>query len=129
MIISQVDFQLEACEINESSTRQLLNNAQTQQLENQLKINLGDYHKKPVPFNTVFDVAFVNPARSGLREFTEQVKLSQAGYLIYISCFPETMAQDLTRLSSHYELCELKIVDQFPQTEHYEAAALLKKLS
>lgn len=120
---------VDACEINESATTQLLTNATTYGLEKELRIHLGNYHKKSAPANRKHDLIFVNPARSGLKNFTDEIITARTGYLIYISCFPETMANDLAKLAKHFELCDIKIVDQFPQTKHFETCAFLKKLN
>ena len=118
---------METCEINESATTQLLANATTYNLEKKLSIHLGDYHKKPAP-NNKFDLIFVNPGRSGLKNFADEIIATPTDYLIYVSCFPETMVNDLAKLIKHFELCNIKIVDQFPQTKHFETCVFLKKL-
>lgn len=123
------DLTVDACEINESATTQLLINAKSYQLENKLSVHLGDFHKKNLPADKKYDLIFVNPARSGLRKFTEEILKTDTDYLIYVSCFPETLVGDIAALSGKYKLCNIKIVDQFPQTKHFETCALLKKLN
>jgi len=122
-------IQVEACEINKSALEQLQLNAQAHHLENNLVIQAGDFHKKIFLASKKFDLIFVNPARSGLKLFTEAIIASQAEYLIYVSCFPDTLASDLAQLSKNYGLCNIKIIDQFPQTNHFETYTLLKKIT
>jgi 23S rRNA (uracil1939-C5)-methyltransferase len=44
-----------------------------------------------------------------------------------MSCYPESMMMDLQKLIQlGYALEKISIVDQFPQTAHYEVLALLK---
>lgn len=119
---------VDACEINESAIAQLYANAKTYGLEKKLRIHQGDYHKKPAP-NNKFNLIFVNPGRAGLKNFTDEIITTQTDYLIYVSCFPESMANDLAKLAKHFELCNIKIVDQFPQTKHFETCAFLKRLN
>lgn len=120
---------LTCCEINESSAEQLKNNVKDSGLSDNFKLLIGDFHKKSLQDNQKFNLAFVNPARSGLKNFTDEIIKTNADFVIYVSCFPESMAQDISKLSSRYSLCNIKIVDQFPQTEHYEICSFLKKLS
>jgi 23S rRNA (uracil1939-C5)-methyltransferase len=120
-------FKLTCCEIDSSSSQQLLNNVQSLNYTNNLNLIIGDFHKKTLE-NFNYDLVFVNPARSGLKNFTQEIAKTKAKYLIYVSCFPESMAQDLSNLPN-YKLCNIKIIDQFPQTHHYEVCAILEKLS
>ncbi|MBY0553425.1 RsmD family RNA methyltransferase [bacterium] len=121
--------QLTCCEINESSAEQLVNNVKDLDLTDNFQLLIGDFHKKSLQQNKKFDLAFVNPARSGLKNFTDEIIKTGADYIIYVSCFPETMSLDISKLSEHYELCDIIIIDQFPQTAHYEICSFLKKLS
>ncbi len=74
-------------------------------------------------------VVLVNPSRSGLKNFVHPILELQAKKCIYVSCFPESMALDLAVLvNAGYKIEQIKIVDQFPQTKHYETCVLLKKL-
>lgn len=78
----------------------------------------------PIP-----DVVIVNPPRSGLDAEAHQhlVKLNPA-IILYISCNPKTQAENVLNLLKHgYYLAELQPVDQFPQTNHIENIALLKR--
>jgi len=92
----------------------------------QLRIQTGDFqNKKNLSSPKRAATVLVNPPRSGLKDFldfiTEQV---QPGRLIYISCYPESFSGDAQKLLSRgYELREIKILDQFPQTHHYEIMA------
>lgn len=80
-------------------------------------INLSDYH-----CNTVF----VDPPRAGLDD--ETVKMVQ-GYdnILYISCNPETLKNNLTVLSATHNIKRFALFDQFPYTHHTEAGVLLTR--
>lgn len=118
---------LDACEINTHAAQQLKTNAKLYNLADKLTILTGDYHKNPLPKNKLYDLALVNPARSGLKNFADELLKTNAEYLVYVSCFAETMLNDLVKLAKNYSLCEIKIIDQFPQTKHFETCVLLKK--
>lgn len=74
-------------------------------------------------------IVVVNPARSGLKEFADEVCLHQPDQIIYVSCFPESLKADSeVFIKNNYKLKKLKIVDQFPQTHHYEVVALFQRI-
>lgn len=97
-----------------------------------LKIFRGDFQKKILQDFSQFDGVLANPPRSGLMNFLnplEELSPSQRpSFFIYMSCFPESMALDMERLQKFgYEITELAILDQFPQTNHYEVLGLLQR--
>jgi tRNA (uracil-5-)-methyltransferase len=69
---------------------------------------------------------FVDPPRSGMDD--ETCKMVQ-GYerILYISCNPETLKQNLTLLSQTHQVTRFALFDQFPYTHHIEAGVLLER--
>ncbi|ART82302.1 tRNA (uridine(54)-C5)-methyltransferase TrmA [Oceanisphaera profunda] len=68
----------------------------------------------------------VDPPRSGLDE--ETVKLVQEyDNILYISCNPDTLQQNLATLSQTHEISRFALFDQFPYTHHVEAGVYLKR--
>ncbi|RCU51153.1 tRNA (uridine(54)-C5)-methyltransferase TrmA [Corallincola luteus] len=69
---------------------------------------------------------FVDPPRSGLDP--ETVNLVR-GYdnILYISCNPETLAENLEQLIETHEISRFALFDQFPYTHHCEAGVLLTR--
>lgn len=69
---------------------------------------------------------FVDPPRSGMDEAT--CKMVQ-GYerILYISCNPETLKENLTILSETHRVSRFALFDQFPFTHHMEAGVLLER--
>lgn len=115
-----------AFEIKKESVKALEFNAKKHNLFENLQIFCGDYQTKKTEFTEKCDLALVNPARSGLKGFTEEILQLAPRELIYVSCYPQSMLEDLKKLKNHYSLADAKIVDQFPQTQHYECALQLK---
>lgn len=126
-----------ACEIDELALQGLEKTLQSlpahlASLKDKITIHRGDFQKKLLQDFSQFDGVLANPPRSGLMDFLkplEQLSSSQRPpFFIYMSCFPESMVKDLVRLQAcDYELKELCIVDQFPQTKHYEVLGLLQR--
>lgn len=80
-------------------------------------ITLTDYH-----CNTIF----VDPPRSGLDDKT--VELVQGyDHILYISCNPETLCDNLVELTKTHKIEKLALFDQFPYTHHMESGVLLTR--
>ncbi|HTK56946.1 MAG TPA: TRAM domain-containing protein [Gemmatimonadales bacterium] len=71
--------------------------------------------------------AVVNPPRAGLHwDVTLRLTGEPVPRLVYISCDPATLARDLSRLSTNYQVTSVKAFDLFPQTAHVETVAVLE---
>ncbi|RYV03701.1 tRNA (uridine(54)-C5)-methyltransferase TrmA [Shewanella sp. OPT22] len=70
---------------------------------------------------------FVDPPRAGLDENT--LSLVQ-GYerILYISCNPSTLEDNLKTLSKTHKISRFALFDQFPYTDHMEAGVLLERI-
>lgn len=67
---------------------------------------------------------FVDPPRSGLDADTVKL-VSQYENILYISCNPKSLIENLATLSLTHEIKKLALFDQFPYTEHTECGVLL----
>ena len=69
---------------------------------------------------------FVDPPRSGMDEGT--CKMVQ-GYerIMYISCNPETLKENLEILGKTHNITRFALFDQFPYTHHMEAGVFLER--
>ena len=83
------------------------------------QVNLDDYD---------FSTVLVDPPRAGLDEDTIAMII---GYdnIIYISCNPDTLADNLTLLTQTHQIVRSALFDQFPFTHHIESGVILKKRS
>ena len=72
------------------------------------------------------NTVLVDPPRAGLDAGTEQL-VSRFEDILYISCNPETLAQNLTTLNQTHRIERLAIFDQFPYTHHIETGVWLRK--
>jgi tRNA (uracil-5-)-methyltransferase len=85
----------------------------------QLAIPLADYQ---------FSTIFVDPPRAGLDPQTEAL-VSEFDNIIYISCNPSTLANNLAAITRSHQLQNLALFDQFPYTNHIECGAFLSRRS
>ena len=74
-----------------------------------------------------FETIFVDPPRAGVDEKTIKL-LKRFDNIIYISCNPDTLKRDLSRLEE-YEIKNFALFDQFPYTNHIESGVILQKRS
>ncbi|WP_040552256.1 tRNA (uridine(54)-C5)-methyltransferase TrmA [Rheinheimera nanhaiensis] len=72
------------------------------------------------------DTVLVDPPRAGLDNDTEQL-VSRFNDIIYISCNPMTLAENLKQLSHSHYIAQLAVFDQFPYTHHIETGVWLRK--
>ena len=74
-----------------------------------------------------FDTVFVDPPRAGIDD--ETLKLIQRfERIIYISCNPDTLQDNLKTLSQTHKITKFAMFDQFPYTHHVESGVLLEKI-
>ncbi len=73
-----------------------------------------------------FKTTLVDPPRAGLDD--ESVKQTQ-GYdnIIYISCNPETLHNNLQEFTKTHDIKRFAIFDQFPYTHHIECGVFLQR--
>ncbi len=71
----------------------------------------------------------VDPPRGGLSaRVIAALTRSGTETIVYFSCDSATLARDLRLFSSRgFNLQELQLLDNFPQTDHFETFAVLKK--
>lgn len=129
-----------ATEVSKLSTRSALENIKNNQRENIQLVRLSaeevsealsgvrefrrlaDVDLQTYDFSTIF----VDPPRAGIDDKTlEFMKGFQN--IIYISCNPDTLKRDLSKLASMFSVKSMALFDQFPYTNHRECGALLVK--
>jgi len=76
----------------------------------------------------VFDKALLDPPRSGAWEVLDLLPAAGVRRLVYVSCYPSTLARDADRLVNGlgYRLVAAGAMDMFPQTAHVESMALFE---
>ena len=73
-----------------------------------------------------YDTVLVDPPRAGLDE--ESVELtSRFNKIIYISCNPDTLKDNLIQLCHTHVIVQFALFDQFPYTDHIEVGMILMR--
>ncbi len=73
----------------------------------------------------------LDPPRVGVRpQSIDTLRQAAPAQVLYVSCHPATLARDLSLLCADglYELREVQPVDMFPQTQHVECVADLRRI-
>ena len=83
----------------------------------QAGVSLDDYS---------FSTVLVDPPRAGLDDGTTDL-ISRFDQIIYISCNPVTLADNLEQLCKTHNIAKLALFDQFPYTDHIETGILLNR--
>ncbi|VEJ56864.1 tRNA (uridine(54)-C5)-methyltransferase TrmA [Pragia fontium] len=73
------------------------------------------------------ETIFVDPPRSGLDPQTVTM-VQDYPRILYISCNPETLCENLTVLNQTHRVSRLALFDQFPYTHHMESGVLLERI-
>lgn len=81
-------------------------------------INLAEYE---------FGTVLVDPPRAGLDQGTLDL-IQRFDRIIYISCNPETLMDNLQQLKQTHQLQAKAMFDQFPYTDHVETGVLLTRI-
>lgn len=78
--------------------------------------------------NYQFSTVFVDPPRAGIDNNTLKL-LKDFSSIIYISCNPDTLYNNLQILSTTHQIHRFALFDQFPYTYHVECGVHLRKNS
>ncbi|MEA1050386.1 23S rRNA (uracil(1939)-C(5))-methyltransferase RlmD [Lamprobacter modestohalophilus] len=76
-----------------------------------------------------FDKALLDPPRSGALEVLDWLASSGVQRILYVSCYPATLARDAAKLVGElgFRLEAAGAMDMFPHTAHLEAMALFER--
>ncbi len=73
-----------------------------------------------------YDTVLVDPPRAGLDPASTEL-VSRFNKIIYISCNPETLKENLRTLIKTHHIEKFALFDQFPYTNHVETGVVLTK--
>lgn len=73
-----------------------------------------------------YDTVLVDPPRAGLDPASCEL-ISRFNKIIYISCNPETLKDNLATLTQTHKIDKFALFDQFPYTHHVETGVILTK--
>lgn len=74
-----------------------------------------------------FSTVFVDPPRAGLDDASLKL-VKQFDHILYISCNPDTLLQNIGQLSPTHRIEAFAFFDQFPYTHHCECGVKLQRI-
>lgn len=91
--------------------------------------NLYEDLERPPWLGEQYDKVLLDPPRSGALEVLEHLPRLGADRLVYVSCYPGTLARDAGELVHKlgYRLIAAGVMDMFPHTAHVESIALFER--
>ncbi len=91
--------------------------------------NLYESLEKEPWLRESFDKALLDPPRSGAQEVLGHLPKLGIERMVYVSCYPGTLARDAGELVKQhgYRLLTAGVMDMFPHTAHVESIALFEK--
>lgn len=81
------------------------------------EVDLASYH---------FSTVMVDPPRAGLDPATLAL-VSTFNHILYVSCNPDTLCENLGFLDATHSISQLALFDQFPYTHHMECGVFLTR--
>jgi 23S rRNA (uracil1939-C5)-methyltransferase len=114
-----------ALESDPQNLEALRANLESNQITN-VEIHPVDVLRADLPF---LDLVVLDPPRGGISAaLIARIAQAEVKKIIYFSCDSATFARDLRLfLKQGFDLRELKIIDNFPQTDHFEIFSVLEK--
>lgn len=91
--------------------------------------NLYQDLERPPWLGEQYQRVLLDPPRSGALEVLEHLPRLGAQRLVYVSCYPGTLARDAAELvhKHGYRLLAAGVMDMFPHTAHVESIALFER--
>ena len=92
-----------------------------------VRFEVGDATAFAIQAEHAAELVLVNPPRRGIgSELAAWLEHSDARHVIYSSCNPHTLASDLRAMPS-WRPVRARVMDMFPQTEHFEVITALTR--
>ncbi|SET15725.1 23S rRNA (uracil-5-)-methyltransferase RumA [Natronincola peptidivorans] len=115
-------------EIIEDAVEAARENAKRNQLNN-CSFIAGDVKEEVKKLKEKPDIIIIDPPRAGIHPGALKDIISfQTERIVYVSCNPRTMVQDLVELEKRgYRIVKVQCMDMFPHTQHVETVALIEK--
>ncbi len=129
MIASRKVKQVIGVELNKKAVADARVNAKNNRIDNIrfVEDDAGNFMRALVREKSKIDAVIMDPPRKGAdRKFLDALLTLAPKQVIYISCGPESLKENLGYLTSRgYKVVKIQPVDMFPFTEHVECIALI----
>ena len=122
IFLAKRDYLVDAIEVSPGSIRMAKLNA----MANDVYVNFQEGRAEEID-NLNYDTVIVDPPRAGLGpKIIKKLNGSKIQRLIYVSCNPYSLAQNISQLEN-FSLKKIIGIDMFPQTPEVETIAVLDR--
>lgn len=118
-------------ELNKSAIKDAINNMKLNKITNEEFIcdDAGRYMTKLAKESYHIDTVIMDPPRSGSdTKFMSNLIKLRPSKVVYVSCNPETLRDNLDYLKTYYKIVSIEPVDMFPFADHIECVVRLEKM-
>ncbi len=116
-----------AVELEGQATADLRHNAAAAGLAERVKVVTGAVERLD-PSQHAFDVAVLDPPRSGAPGVIRRLVLNRPRMLVVVACNPTQAARDCREaLEAGYQITGIRCFEMFPDTHHVEAVITLRR--
>lgn len=128
LLTSQKAKKVYSIEIIKESVESAKENAEINGIKN-VEFICGDVKDKIKSIKDKSDYVIFDPPRAGLhKDILKFIIENGFENIIYVSCNPTTLAENLRILNEFYLINSIELVDMFPHTDHVESVVLMTKL-
>ncbi len=122
LFLAKYAKQVIGVEINAKAIKSAIKNAT---INNVTNVSFVCQDVKEYMCDENFDILVVDPTRSGMSDdFIKTIRKKKPKKIAYVSCNPQTMANDLNKLKDLYFIEPITLYDQFGFTAHLEALTI-----
>lgn len=125
-LLSKKSKKVYAVEIIKEAVEMAKENAELNDIFN-VEFICGDVKEEITKLEGHPDFVVLDPPRAGLNpkvlKFLKEQKFRK---IIYVSCNPETLAENIKEVEDLYDFQHYHLVDMFPNTRHIESVAVLE---
>ncbi|WP_457741902.1 23S rRNA (uracil(1939)-C(5))-methyltransferase RlmD, partial [Thermococcus sp.] len=122
--LAKKGFTVEGIEINPFAVEMARKNAELNGAKAEFRVGSD----KDVEDLSKYDTVIVDPPRAGLHpKLIKKILKDEPERLIYVSCNPKTLSENLSKLKEKYRIEHAIGLDMFPHTPHIEAVVGLAK--
>ncbi|CAD5245164.1 23S rRNA (uracil(1939)-C(5))-methyltransferase RlmD [Thermococcus camini] len=116
-------FSVEGIEVNPFAVEMANRNAELNGVDAAFRVG----QDKDVENLSEYDTVIVDPPRAGLHpKLIRKILKDKPQSIVYVSCNPKTLVQDLEALGEQYAVESATGIDMFPHTPHVETVVKLK---
>ena len=130
LVASKYCKQVLGIEINKHAIKDAIVNMRNNDIENASFIcdDAGKYMNLLTKQHIKVDVVVMDPPRSGSdKKFMDAVIKLKPNRVVYVSCNPNTLKDNLKYMSKSYNIKSIQPVDMFPFTNHVETVVLMSR--